>query len=165
MGAESKTDFGDLDVDLTAKSSVDSPHVANSGLADVDGFGSRTALTSDRHVADHLDDDENINNVVDNAQLWLLAKRPRSASAGRGSVTYPASKLQVVIEITQGSTSYVDLDATKELEGEGLDVSVEGNDKDDDDTLSAKILKLSAVSDKQPAFNSNISRLQDDQPD
>lgn len=98
-------------------------------------------------------------------RLRLSADRPRSASPSHGSVTHQASKLQVNTDITQGSTNYVHLDVTKELEDEGFDVFAEGNDEDDDDTGSTKGRKLSAISDKNPAFDSNISELQDDQPD
>jgi hypothetical protein len=67
-------------------------------------------------------------------------------------------------DITQRSTNYVNLDVTKEVEYEGFDVFAEGNDDDDDDdggTRSTKRSMLSAVSCNNPAFDSNISELQD----
>jgi hypothetical protein len=64
-------------------------------------------------------------------------------------------------DLIQGSTSYDNLDVTKELEGEGFDVFAERDDDDDDDTRSTKGRTLSAVSDKNLASSSNISRLQD----
>jgi len=53
VSAESKTDYSNLDVDLTTKSDSHSLHVADSDLADGDGFGSRTTLISDRLIAHH----------------------------------------------------------------------------------------------------------------
>jgi hypothetical protein len=49
-------------------------------------------------------------------------------------------------EIIQGSTNYVDLDVTKELEDKGFDVFAEGSNEDDNETCSTKGLKLSAIS-------------------
>jgi hypothetical protein len=69
--------------------------------------------------------------------------------------------------IIQGSTSSVNLDVTKELEDKGFDVSANRNDDDDNDnndTCSTKGQKSSAVSDKNLAFNSNISELRDGKP-
>jgi hypothetical protein len=48
------------------------------------------------------------------------------------------------------------------LEGKGFDIFAEG---DDIDSCSTKGQRLSAVSDKNPASGSNISRLQGSQPD
>ena len=159
-GAESETDCSDLDVDVTEKSDSNPPHVADSNVADGDSSGSGVTLISDRLATDHQDDDDNHNNgVVDKIQLRLSADRPRSASPDPGSDTHQASKPQVDTYITQGSTSSVNLDVTKELEDEGFDVSANGNDDDDNDTRSTKRQKLSAVSDKNPASSSSISRL------
>ena len=166
MGVESETDYGDLDVDLRAKSGSDPPHVADSGLADGNDFASGTGLTSDRLATDHQDDSDNRNNgVVDNTHLWPSNKRPRSASPGHGSVAYQASKIQANTDFTQGSTNYVDLGVTTELEDEGFDVFAEGNDEHDDDTRSTNRSKLSAVSSKNPTSDSNVPELQDSQPD
>jgi hypothetical protein len=163
-GAESETDCSDLDlnVDVRAKSDSDPPHVADSELADGDGFGLGAALISNRLVTDHQDDDNDHNGVIDKTQLRLSADRPRPASPDPGSDTHQASKLQVNTDIIQESTSYDNLDVTKELEGEGFDVFAEG---DDVDSRSTKGRRLSAVSDKNPASGSNISGLQDGQPD
>jgi hypothetical protein len=161
-GAESETDCSDLDVDVIAKSDSDPPHVADSDPADGESSGSGAALISDRLVTNHQDDDNNHNNgVVNKTQFRLLANRPRSASPDRGSDTHQASKLQVDTDITQESTSSVDV--TKELEDKGFDVSANGNNDDDNDTRSTKGQK-SAVSDRNPAFDSNISELRDSQP-
>jgi hypothetical protein len=67
-------------------------------------------------------------------------------------------------DITKGSTGSINLDVAKELEDKGFDAYANGNDKDDDDTRSIKGRKSSAVSDKNPAFDSNISELRDGQP-
>lgn len=167
-GAESETDYSDLDIDLTTKSSVDPPHVADSGLADGDGSVSGTARTSARRVADYEGDDDSYNNVVDNSQLRLAVDRPTAASPNRGSLTHQARKLQVDTDITQESMSFVDLDVSKEWEDEGSNVLAEGHRHDDDDggdTRSTKRRKLSALSNTNLAFDTRLSRLQDGQPD
>jgi hypothetical protein len=167
-GAESETDCSDLDVDVRAKNDSDPPHVADSELADGSGSGSGSgaALISDRLVTDHQDDDNNYNNgIVGKTQLRLSTDRPRLASPDPGSDAHQASKLQVNTDLIQGATSYDNLDVTKELEGEGFDVFAERDDDDDDDTRSTKGRTLSAVSDKNLASSSNISGLQDGQPD
>jgi hypothetical protein len=54
------------------------------------------------------------------------------------------------------------------VEYEGCDVFVEGNDDDSDDddgTRSTKRSMLSTVSCNNPAFDSNISKLQDGERD
>lgn len=68
VGAESETDYSNLEVDLTAKSDSSSPHIADSDMADGEGFGSGTTCISDPIVADHQDDD-NDSGVVDGAIL------------------------------------------------------------------------------------------------
>jgi hypothetical protein len=160
VGAESGTDYGTLAVNLTAKNGSDPPYIADTKLADGDGFASGAALTSDRLVADHQDDD-NINNsgVIDNTQLRLSADRPRAASPSHELVIHQASKLQANTGIS------VNIDVTTELEDEDFNVSAEGNDKDDDDTCSTKGRELSVISDKNPASDSNISELRVGQPD
>jgi hypothetical protein len=152
--AESETDCSDLDVDVRAKSDSDPPHVADSELADGDGFGSGAALISDCIVTDHQDDDNDHNGVSDKTQLRLSADRPRSASPDPGSDTHQASKLRVNTDDNP--------DVAKELEGEGFDIFAEG---DDVDPRSTEGRTLSAVSDKNLASGSNSSRLQDGQPD
>jgi hypothetical protein len=154
VGTKSNTDFSSLDIDFTAKRDSNSPHVADNELMDGDGFGSGTTHISDRVVADDQDDDNNNNSIVDGAKLQLSADCPRSASSNHGSVTHQASKPQVNTDITQRSTNYVNLDVTKEVEDEG-------NDDDDDGTCSIKRSMLSTVSCNNPAFSSNISKLQD----
>lgn len=52
MGSKSETDYGDLDVDATAKSDYNSPHDADRWLADGDSFALRTAF-NDRLVTDY----------------------------------------------------------------------------------------------------------------
>jgi hypothetical protein len=64
--------------------------------------------------------------------------------------------------MTQGSTSYVNLDVTKELEDGECNISTEERDEDSDDTHSMKRLKLSAISGGNPAFDGNMSKLWDD---
>lgn len=68
-GAESETDYGNLEADLTAKS-CSSPHIADSDMANGKGFGSGTTYTSDsdRIVADHQDDDDD-SGVLDSTRL------------------------------------------------------------------------------------------------
>jgi hypothetical protein len=154
-GAESETDCSDLDVDVRAKSDSDPPHVADSELAD--SIGSGAALVSDRLVTDHQDDDNDHDGVIDKTQLPLSADRPRSASPEPRSDTHPASKLQVNPDIIQESTSYQNLDVSEELEGEGFDVSAEG---DDIHPHSTKGRTLSAVCNKNPASGNSISELQ-----
>jgi hypothetical protein len=61
-----ETDYSNLDIDLRAKSDSDSPHIVDSELADGDGFGLGTIHTFSRLVADHLNDDNNNNGIVDN---------------------------------------------------------------------------------------------------
>jgi hypothetical protein len=125
VDAVSETDYSDLDVDLTAKSNSDSLHVADSELADGDGFGLGTTHISNHLVADYQANDNNNNNsAVDDAQLRLSTDCPRLASLGHGSVAHQAGKLQVNADITQGSTNYVNLDVTKDV------------DDDHDDTRS-----------------------------
>jgi hypothetical protein len=68
-------------------------------------------------------------------------------------------------DIIQGSTNYIDLDVTKELENRDFDVFAKESNKDNDNTCSTKRSKLSTVSDNNPAFNSNMSELQDSQSD
>jgi hypothetical protein len=64
-GAESKTDYSDLDVDVRAKSDSDPPHVVENELADGDGLGLGAALIFDRLVTDHQDDYNDHDGVVD----------------------------------------------------------------------------------------------------
>jgi hypothetical protein len=47
-GAESKTDYSDLNADVTEKSDSDPPHVIDSNIADGDSSGSGVTLISDR---------------------------------------------------------------------------------------------------------------------
>lgn len=71
VGAESETDYSNLDVDLTTKSDSHSPHVADSDLVDGGGLGSGTTPISNRLVADSQDnanDNDNDNGVVDSAK-------------------------------------------------------------------------------------------------
>jgi len=165
VGAESKTEYSDLDVDLAAKSDLNPLHVAASELADGSGFALRTALAPDRLVADYQDGDDTHNNsVVDNTQLWLSISPLRAASPRHGFVTHQPSKLQVNTDIPQRSTSFVDLDSNTELEGEGSSVPAEGHEHDNN-TRSTKRRRLSAVSDTNPPFNGNVSGLQDNQSD
>jgi hypothetical protein len=68
-------------------------------------------------------------------------------------------------DIIQRSTNYVDLNVTKELEDRGFDVFAKESNEDNDNICSTKRSKLSTVSDNNPAFNSNMSELQDGQSD
>ena len=65
-------------------------------------------------------------------------------------------------DIIQEGTSYDKLDIIIELESEGSDIFAE---EDAVDPCSTERRTLSAVSDKNPASDSNSSRLQDGQPD
>ncbi|KAL5325334.1 hypothetical protein ACEPPN_006459 [Leptodophora sp. 'Broadleaf-Isolate-01'] len=145
-GAESETDCSDLDVDVRAKNDSDPPYVADIKLTNGDGFGSGVALISDRLVTDHQDDNNDHDGVINKIQLRLSDNRPRPASLDPGSNTQQASK---------------PLDATMELESEGLDVFAKG---DGVDSRSTKGRTLSAVPDNYPASDRNISQLQDGQP-
>lgn len=157
VGAKSKTHRSDLDVDVRAKSDSDPLRIAGSELADGDGFGLGAALISDRLITNYQDNNNNHNNgVFDKTQLRLSADRPRSVSPDAGSDTQ-ASELQVGTDITQESTSSVDLDVTKGSEDEGFDASAEGNDKDNDDTRSTRGRTFPAVSNKNPASDGDIS--------
>jgi hypothetical protein len=160
VGAESRTDYGALDVNLTAKNGSGPSHVADTEPADGDGFAFGAALTSDCLAADHQDNDNNNNSgVIDNTQLRLSADRPRAASPSHELVIHQASKLQANTGIS------VNIDVPKELEDEDFNASAEGNDKDDDDTRFTKGRELPAISDKDPASDSNISELRVGQPD
>jgi hypothetical protein len=64
-GAESKTDYSDLDVDVRAKSDSDPPHVVENELADGDGLGLGAALIFDCLVTDYQDDYNDHHGVVD----------------------------------------------------------------------------------------------------
>jgi hypothetical protein len=114
---------------------------------------------SDCLVTDHQDNDNN--SVVNDTKLQLSADCLRSASSGHRSVTNQASKLQVNTDITQQSTNYVNLNVTKEVEYKGYNVFVERNNNNNNSTCSTKRSILSAVSYNNPAFDSNISELQD----
>jgi hypothetical protein len=165
MGAESKTDYSDLNANLRAKSDS-GPLYLEGEPADGDGFSPGTIYTSGYFTIDHPDDGSKSNDrVVNNAQLRLSTSRPGSASPGHGSVTHQASKLRVNTEITQGSTSYVNLNVTKELEDREYSVSTGECDEGGDDTRSIKGSMLSAISGDNPAFDGNMSELRDDQPD
>lgn len=165
MGAESETDYSDLDADPRARSDSGPPH-PDGEPADGDGFGPGTAHASGSLAADHPSDGNKSNHgVVNNTQLRLSADRPGSASPSHRSVSHRGSKLQVNTDITQGGTSYVNLDVNRELEDRECSVSSEERDEGGDDTRSTKRSKLSAVSGDNPAFNGNMSELRDDQPD
>ncbi|KAF4633076.1 hypothetical protein G7Y89_g5047 [Cudoniella acicularis] len=70
IDAESNTDYSNLDVDLIAKGDSYSLYIIDSDPADGDSFGSGTTLISDRLVADHQDDGNDIDNgVADSAKL------------------------------------------------------------------------------------------------
>jgi hypothetical protein len=164
VGAESETDYSDLDVDPRAKSDSGLSHL-DGEPADGEGFGPGTTRVSGSLATDHPNDGNKSNNgVFNNARLRLSADRPRSASPGHSSVTHRAGKLWVNTDLTQGSTSYVNLDVSKGLDGE-CSVSAEERDGDGDDTRSTKRSKSSTVSGDNPAFDSNMSELQDGQPD
>jgi hypothetical protein len=168
VGAESETDYSDLDVDFRAKGDSNSPPVADSELADGDGFGLGTTHTLDRLVANYLNNGNDKNNgVVDDTQFRLSADRLGSASPSHRSVTHQASKLRVHTDITQGSASYVELDVIKEVEDEGIDVFAKGDDDDDADTRSTKRSRSSAISCNNPPSDSNVSdsELQDGKRD
>lgn len=152
MSVESETDYSDLDLDPRARSESGPPHPEGGG---VDGISPGTTRVS---AADHLDDSNRSNDgVVNKVQLRLSADRTGSASPGHESVTHRASKLQVNNGITQGSTSYVNIDVTKELEDGKCGVSTKKRGEDDDDPRS----KPSAIPGGNLAFNSG---LRDGQP-
>ena len=160
--AESETDYSAVDIDVRAKSDSDPPYIADSELADGDAFGSEAALISDRLVTDHQGDDNNQNKgIADKPQLRLSAVRLTPASPDPGSDTLQASNLQVDADIAQRSTDYDELGVAKEVEDEGSYVFAEVDDIDSQSTNG----RASVVSDKNPASESNLCRLQDDQPD
>jgi hypothetical protein len=166
MGAESETDYGGLDVGLRTRSDSDSLYVTDNKPADGDSISLRTIHTSGRLAADHPDDgNKNNNGLVNDTQLRLSANRPGSASPGHRSAIYQASKLRINTDITQGNTNYVNLDVTKELKEGEFSVFAKKRDEDDNDTYSMKRSKSSTVSGDDPAFDGNMSKLQDDLPD
>ena len=63
------------------------------------------------------------------------------------------------INITHGSTTYVNLDSINGLENEGFNVFTKGIDEDDNDNCSTKGQKSLAVSNKSLAFNNKICQL------
>lgn len=167
IGAESKTDYSDLNIDPRAKSNSGPPH-PDSEPADGNGFGpgTRTTRVSSSLAADYPDNGNKSNNgVVNETQLRFSANRPGSAPPSYYSVIHRARKLQVNIDITQGSTSYFNLDITKDLEDREYSVSAKECDKDDDNTCPTKRSKSSAISSDNPAFDGNLSGLYDSQPD
>jgi hypothetical protein len=88
VGAESKTDYSDLDVDPRAKNDSSLSHL-DGEPADGEGFGPGTTRVSGSLTTDHPNDGNKSNNgVVNNARLRLSADRPRSASPGHSSVTH-----------------------------------------------------------------------------
>jgi hypothetical protein len=173
MSVQSEADYSGLEVDLRAKSDSDSPHMADSELADVvgdgNGFGSGTTDTCDGPAVHRPRNDDDCNNgVVDNAQLRLTADRLGSASSSHVSIAHHASITRVDTDTTQESTNDVDPGVPNEFEDRGSDFFAEGSDEgdeDNNDTRSTKRSKLFTVSDGNPAFGSNMSQLQDDQPD
>ena len=54
--------------------------------------------------------------------------------------------------------------STKKLKDRKYSISTEERNKDGNNTHSIKRLKLSAISDSNPAFDGNISKLWDNQP-
>lgn len=69
MGAESKTDYSDLNIDLGAKSYSDSLYIVDSELANSNSFdlGIRTIYISSYLITNYLDDgNDNNNSVVNN---------------------------------------------------------------------------------------------------
>lgn len=120
------------------------------------------AAVSDRLVTDHQDDHNNHNGITDKPQLCWVADRPRPASPDPGCDTHQASELQVNTNLMQESMSSNHLIITKELEVRAFDVFAEG---DEVDSCSTRGQTLLAVSDKNLASGSNISGLQDGQPD
>lgn len=162
--AESDTDCSDLDLDVRVKSDPHPLHVANSELRDREGFrsGSGAAFNSDCLATDYNVDDNNHNGLIHTTPLNLSAGHPSSSTLKPGSDTRQASNLRMNSDITQDeSTSYDNRDANKELQGGDLDVFVEGGDVDS----SIEGRMLSAASDRIPASGTNISELQDGQPD
>ncbi|KAE9373826.1 hypothetical protein N431DRAFT_456560 [Stipitochalara longipes BDJ] len=146
VGAEFENDFSDFDIDTRASS--DSGHPYGEGeLADGDGIA---------HALGH-----HTNSVASDPQLRLSAEHPASESCG--SVTHQASELRMYAEVTQESTRYVNLGATKGLRGGKCSTSAEGIDEDDEDDHSARSTS-SAVSSDNLALDGNMSRPQDGQP-
>jgi hypothetical protein len=158
IGAESETDYSNLNVDVTAKSASHSPHIADSDLVDGGGFSSGTTLTSARLIADYPNHgNDNDKYVVDSAEPQLTADRPSSASSSHGSVAHQASPVQANTEITQVSASNINLDVTQGVEDEGIDVFTKGNDPIGADTHSTKRSRPSAISYNNSASSSNVS--------
>lgn len=161
----SETDYSDLDVDLSAKSDSDASYIANSELAEVDGFGSGTTHISGHLIADQDDDNNNNNGVADKIQPRLFADSLSSTSPAHASVTYQASRQRSTADIKLRRMDHSDLDVTMESEGEGHDVFAELDDEDNVDTRCMKRSMLSADSYDDPAFDSDVCELQDDQHD
>jgi hypothetical protein len=96
--------------------------------------------------------------------LRLSTNRPGLASPGYRSATHQASKLRADTDIRQGGTNYINLDSAKGLEEGEFSIFAKERDKDDNDTCSTKRFKSSAISGDNPAFDGNMSKLQNDQP-
>ncbi|KAF4618980.1 hypothetical protein G7Y89_g14868 [Cudoniella acicularis] len=94
--------------------------------------------------------------AVDKTSLRHSTDRPRPASPDPGSDTHQASKLQVNTDIIQGSTSYDNLDVTKELEASSSNIS-RLQDGQPDDTQSPQ-LALAAVSPHQSDLNNHLPK-------
>ncbi|RFU31208.1 hypothetical protein B7463_g5144, partial [Scytalidium lignicola] len=157
------TDYGNLDVGLTMKSNLYSPHAANSNLVDRDSSGSDLGiiLISDHLIIDrYSNSDDSDNCVVDGAKPSLAADCPRSASLSYEFATHQASRLQADTKLIQRSASYVGLNVMKEVEDEGMDTFVRGNDDHDVEIRFTKRSHSPAVSCNNSASDSNVSVLQ-----
>jgi hypothetical protein len=146
MGPELDTNFSSLDINLSAKYDSYSLRIADD-LADGDCFGSGTTVGPDRLVADHQDDGDDNDGVVDGARPQLAASHPRSASPSHRTAAHQASPLRVNTEITEGTQSCVDLDVTTEVEDESIDAFAKADDNDDADTRFTKRSRSSSQHD------------------
>ena len=157
-GAESESDYGNLDADLKDKSDSFS-HIADRDMADDKGLSSGTTYISDRLL------DDNDSGVVDGARLQLAADIPMSAIPGHDSVKHQVYPVRASPEVTERSGSFHDLDVRKEAEDERIDAFAD--DEADADTCSRRISGSPAIAPESPAPESDValSELQGSQPD
>jgi hypothetical protein len=89
VGAESETDYSDLDVDPKAKSDSGPPSMPDDKLADGDSFDPGTTSIHSSLAANHPDGSNKSNDgIINDTQLQLSTDRPGSASPSHGSVTH-----------------------------------------------------------------------------
>jgi hypothetical protein len=163
-GAESGTDYSDLDfdlnidLDLTTEDGSRSLHNPDSWLAGDDDFDSGTTFNSSHLAAEcHNNDSNNGDGVIDTAKRLRSAGRPRPVSPR--AATYQTSKLQVNTEGTKRSADHIDNGVFSQLEDDAFDVFAKDDNVDSDDAHSRKRRKLTTISLRDLTLNSAIPKL------